>query len=122
MGFGIFAFGTFLLRVEPGVLDRIIDPIWLMAVFVVGPLLSLAAVSVAVMVSSRANDPRVAEQLSMLIVLPLLGVFFGRIAGLIFLNERIITWMALGLVVIDVGLLYFAVQLFQRETILTRWK
>ena len=121
-GYGIFAFGTLLLTVEPGVLDKILDPLWLMAIFVVGPLLSLAAVSVAVMVSSRANDPRVAEQLSMLVILPLLGLFFSRMAGLISLNERLITWMALGLIVIDLGLLYFAVQLFQRETILTRWK
>jgi hypothetical protein len=30
--------------------------------------------------------------------------------------------MALALIVIDAGLLYFATQLFQRETILTRWK
>ena len=94
----------------------------LMAIFVVGPLLAIASVSVAVMVSSRANDPRVAEQLSMLVILPLLAVFFGQIAGLFFINETLILWMAGALVLIDAGLLAFATQLFQRETILTRWK
>jgi hypothetical protein len=41
---------------------------------------------------------------------------------LILVNETLILWMAAGLVVVDAGLLYFSVQLFQRETILTRWK
>ncbi|MEJ2562757.1 MAG: hypothetical protein P8Z42_08705, partial [Anaerolineales bacterium] len=95
---------------------------WLTAIFVVCTLLSIAAVSVAVMVSSRANDPRVAEQLSMLVILPLLGVFFGQITGLFFINDRLILWMAAVLLVIDAGLVALATHLFQRETILTRWK
>lgn len=94
----------------------------MMAIFVVGPLLAIAAVSVAVMISSRVNDPRVAEQLSMLVILPLLAAFFGQVTGLFFINERLILWMAFGLVVIDFGLLAIATNLFQRETILTRWK
>jgi ABC-2 type transport system permease protein len=121
-GFLIFVIGVFILPVGSGVVDRIIDPLWLLAIFVVGPLLSVASVSVAVMVSSRANDPRVAEQLSMLVIIPLLGLFFGQVMGLILINETLILWMALALIVIDAGLIFFALQLFQRETILTRWK
>jgi ABC-2 type transport system permease protein len=58
----------------------------------------------------------------MLVILPLLAVFFGQIAGFFFINERLILWMAFALALIDAGLLAFATQLFQRETILTRWK
>jgi len=122
IGFIVFAFGARLIATSPVVVARLTNPLWLMAIFVVGPLLAVASVSVAVMVSSRANDPRVAEQLSMLVILPLLAVFFGQIAGFFFINERLILWMAVVLAVIDVGLLAFATQLFQRETILTRWK
>jgi ABC-2 type transport system permease protein len=122
IAFGVFLLGSALLAVEPAVLSRLTDPLWLTAVLVVGPLLALAAVSVAVMVSSRSSDPRVAEQLSMLVILPLLTLFFGQISGLILLNQRLILWMALVLSVIDAGLLAFSVQLFERETILTRWK
>jgi len=121
-GFLIFVVGVLFLSVGPGVVDRIIDPLWLITTFVLGPLLSIASVSVAVMVSSRANDPRVAEQLSMLVMIPLLGLFFGQVMGLIFINETLVLWMALVLVVVDAGLIFFATQLFQRETILTRWK
>jgi ABC-2 type transport system permease protein len=122
LGFGIFAIGVRLMSVSPAVAARLLDPVWLVAVFIVGPLLALAAVSVAVMVSSRVNDPRVAEQVSMLVILPLLGLFFGQIAGLVYVNERLILLMAGVLVVADVVLAYFATQLFERETILTRWK
>lgn len=122
LAFAIFIGGASVMQIGSAVMGRLLDPLWLTAVLVVGPLLALAAVSVAVMVSSRANDPRVAEQLSMLVILPLLALFFGQIAGLFFINQQLILWMAAALVVIDVGLLAFAVQLFQRETILTRWK
>jgi ABC-2 type transport system permease protein len=74
------------------------------------------------MISSRVNDPRVAEQLSMLVILPLLAAFFGQIAGFFFINEKLILWMSVALVLVDTGLFAFATQLFQRETILTRWK
>ena len=120
--FGIFLLGASLLVVGPGVMSRLLDPLWLIAVLVVGPLLALASVNVAVMVSSRASDPRVAEQLSMLVILPLMMVFFAQIVGVIYLDEQIILWMALAMVIIDAALLYFSVQIFQRESILTRWK
>jgi ABC-2 type transport system permease protein len=121
-GFGIFAVGASILAVGPGVIERLVDPLWLLAIFVIGPLLSIGSVSVAVMVSSRVNDPRVAEQLSMLVMIPLLGLFLGQIMGLIFIDETLILWMAIVLFVIDAGLVALASQLFQRETILTRWK
>ena len=42
--------------------------------------------------------------------------------GVLVLNQTVIVWGVLGLVLLDAVLLYFAIQLFQRETILTRWK
>jgi ABC-2 type transport system permease protein len=122
LAYGAFIGGSAILEVGKSVMQRLVDPLWLTAVVVVGPLLALAAVSVAVMVSSRANDPRVAEQLSMLVILPLLGLFFAQIAGLVLIDQTLVLWMTAALVLIDAGLLAFAVQLFQRETILTRWK
>jgi ABC-2 type transport system permease protein len=89
---------------------------------VVGPLLAIFGVSLAVMISSRATDPRIAEQVSAVFVLPMIGLFVAQSLGLIFINEQIILWMAVILVVLDIGMLAFATQLFQRETILTRWK
>ena len=74
------------------------------------------------MVSSRVNDPRVAEQISMIIILPVLGGFFGQVAGLFILNKEIISVVAIIMVIADVLMVYLATRLFQREQILTRWK
>ncbi len=120
--FGIFAVGAWLLAISPAVLARLLDPIWLMAVLVVGPLLAVAAVSLAVMISSRVSDPRVAEQLSGLVVLPLMLLFFGQITGFLIFDRRLVLVLAGGLVLLDTVLVGLATQVFQRESILTRWK
>jgi len=120
--FGVFIAGVQLITSNGALTGQLGAGVWLLAIFVAGPLMAVAAVSVAVMVSSRASDPRVAEQLSMLVILPLLGLFFGQISGFILINQRVMIYLVLGLVVIDAALMVFATQLFQREAILTRWK
>jgi len=121
-GFCIFAIGAKFLVVNPGVFARILDPMWLMAVILVGPLMAVAAVAMSIIVSSRVSDPRTAEQISMVVIVPLLGVFFGQMAGLFLLDTRFILASAAVLALADAGLVYLSVGLFQRETILTKWK
>ena len=55
-------------------------------------------------------------------VIPLLAVFMGQSFGLIQFDITLVVWATFGMLVLDVILMYFAIQLFQRETILTRWK
>jgi ABC-2 type transport system permease protein len=74
------------------------------------------------MVSSRVNDPRVAEQLSAVVIMPLLALFFGQITGFLIVNRALVVGLAVVLAIVDAGVLWLAVRLFQRETILTRWK
>jgi len=121
-GFAIFALGARFLVVNPAVFERIFSPMWLMAVIVVGPLMAVAAVAVSIIVSSRVSDPRTAEQISMVVIVPLLGVFLGQMGGLFLLDTRFILATAVVLVLVDIGLVYLGVGLFQRETILTQWK
>jgi ABC-2 type transport system permease protein len=97
-------------------------PIWLLAVFLMGPLLSIAAVNVAILVSSRVNDPRVAEQISSLLILPLMLLMVGQVIGLFALNVVVMLIASLVIAGVDVVLVALGVRLFQRETILTRWK
>jgi len=120
--FVLFAVGTKIMIPNPAVFAAILDPMWLLAVLVVGPLLAILSVNFSLMVSSRVNDPRVAEQLSAVVMLPLLLIFFGQLAGVLVLNRKLVVLLALGLLAIDVLMVYLAVRLFQRETILTRWR
>jgi ABC-2 type transport system permease protein len=121
-GFGVFAIGARLMVSNPLVYMRLVDPMWLIAIGVVGPLMAVAAISVSIIVSSRVSDPRAAEQISMVIMLPLLAIFFAQIAGVILVNSQFMALTAGVLALIDVGLVYLGVKLFQRETILTKWK
>ncbi|HEX6386498.1 MAG TPA: ABC transporter permease subunit [Anaerolineae bacterium] len=119
--FGIFVVGVWLMT-DAVMVSRVLQLHWLIAVFVVGPLLSLLSVSAALIVSSRVSDPRVAEQLSALVILPLVLLLVGQSTGLILIDRRIVIVMALIVALLDVALVYLSVRLFQRETILTRWK
>jgi ABC-2 type transport system permease protein len=60
---------------------------WLLAILVVGPLLALFAVSIAIMVSSRVNDPRVAEQLSGAVAVPIILLLVGQSVGFLLLSQ-----------------------------------
>lgn len=122
VAYAAFAIGARILVPDPAVSGRVLDPQWLIAIALVGPLMAIAAVNVSIIVSSRTSDPRTAEQISMLVLIPVLGVFLGQMAGLFLLNTRFILISAAVLLLIDAGLVRLGVGLFQRETILTRWK
>ncbi len=117
----LFLIGTRLM-VSDAVFEQLMDPMWLLAIFVVGPLLALLAVCFSLMVSARVSDPRVAEQLSALIILPLILLIIGQSVGLILINSTIIIIIGIVVAVIDVLMVIITVQLFERETILIRWK
>lgn len=121
-GFVVFILGTWVLVDSPQVLAELLDPMWWIAVLFLGPLLAVLSVNFSIMVSTRVNDPRVAEQVSAVVILPILAIFFGQIAGLFFLNRTLVLWISLVVLALDLVLLYLSTRLFQRETILTRWK
>lgn len=120
--FLVFIIGAVILVPNPSVIAALLDARWLIAVFVLGPLLALTAVSTSVMVSSRVNDPRVAEQVSMVVILPVMGFFFGQLAGLFLINRTLILIACAVMLVVDALLIRLAVRVFNREAILTRWK
>ena len=74
------------------------------------------------LVSSRVSDPRTAEQISAVIIVPLMAVLFGQIAGVIVLNITFMLVAIAVLVIADIGVAILGARLFQRETILTKWK
>jgi ABC-2 type transport system permease protein len=121
-GFLVFILGTRVLVPNPQVSARLLDPVWLIGVIVLGPLLAAAAVSMSIIVSSRVSDPRTAEQLSMVLIVPVLGVFFAQIAGLVLIDAGFMLLMVANMLLVDAGLVYLGVGLFQRETILTKWR
>lgn len=120
--YAVFLVFARLFAVSDRVFSVFVNPMWLIAMFVLSPLLTVMAVNVGIIVSSRTSDPRAAEQLGRLIILPLMVLFIGVMAGFIMLSSTTFWLSSLIVLVLDAGLLYLGVTLFQRETILTRWK
>lgn len=102
--------------------EFITTPTWLLAFGLVGPLFALLAVGIAVVGSSRTNDPRAAQQLGAVVILPVSGLLFAQVFGVVLLDVRLMLLVAFVALLADLGLLWLAVRLFDREAILTRWR
>lgn len=104
------------------VFAALLNPKWLIAMVVLAPLLSLLAVSLALIISSRVNDTRAVQQIGGFIVLPIVVLGVAQTTGLILLNATTFILGAVVVAVIDLLILRIGVGLFQREKILTQWK
>ena len=122
LSFAIFLIGARFFTVSDRVYGLIINPMWFVAMIFAAPLMCVLSVNVAIIISSRVSDPRAAEQLGMVLMIPILVLFFAQIFGMITLNVTSMLLFALVLLVVDAVLVVVGVKLFQRETILTRWK
>jgi ABC-2 type transport system permease protein len=114
--------GVIALTAYDGVFAAMLGPRTLGVVLLIGPLAAMVALLLAICVSSRVNDPRTAQQLSIFVVLPIPALLLGQIFGGIELTGPVILWIALGLFLVNIALMWVAIRLFDRETILTRWK
>ncbi len=121
LAYAIFFVGARLVM-PPPVYAGLLKPMWLIAVVVLAPLLALLSVSLGVLVSSRVNDTRVAQQIGGALVIPLILIGLAQTAGFILLNPLTFVAGSAAIAAVDAGVLVVSTRLFQRETILTRWK
>jgi len=120
--FGLFILGLFILKIAPLVRAYIISPTWLLAILILGPIFSIISVMTAIFVSSRINDPRVAEQISGVVIMPIMVVLLLQLAGVLVINLSFMLSAIVSCLLIAIGMVYLGTLFFQRETILTRWK
>lgn len=94
-----------------------------LVLFFMVPLGTVMSVEWSVMVSSRVNDIRVAQQISSLLIVPFAGIYVGGELNLIQLGDIGTLLVITGvLVLVDLVFLYVVRATFQREEILTKWK
>jgi ABC-2 type transport system permease protein len=113
---GIVAFA------EPGVVRALFSARTLILVVLVGPGSALLALQTAIVISSRVNDARTAQQFGVLIIVPLTMLLVAQFTGSIWLTARMLSAIGAGLLIAWVLLLLFSAVLFERESILTRWR
>ena len=106
----------------PGVPAALLSARSFVLVGLVGPLGALAALQMTIAVSSRVNDPRSAQQIAVLLILPVVAMLVGQIVGAFIITTPLLLLVALALAIVWLILMLLSVALFDRETILTRWK
>jgi ABC-2 type transport system permease protein len=118
----LYAGGVALASLTPQVAGLIITPAWALMMLSCAPLLALIAVAAAVLISARVNDPRTAQQLAGVIIVPIMALFAGQLFGLVVINIAFVLGLALVLAALAALTIWAATRLFQREAILTRWR
>ena len=85
LSFAVLFVGSFFIMPGP-VLQSMIRPVWLVGMALLSPLLALFSVFSGVIVSSRLNDPRAAQQVTGIFVIPIILLSVGVILGKVFLD------------------------------------
>jgi ABC-2 type transport system permease protein len=99
-------------------------PNWNIAVVLlaVAPLACMLSVEVNVIISTRANDVRTAQQLGAIMLLPFAGIYVAGEIQLISLEASNLLIISAVILLVNVVLLRFSRSVFRREEILTKWK
>jgi len=95
---------------------------WFLLIFLLTPALSLAAIGLTVLISSRVKGFKEAQQISVVLVIPIIGLFIGQGTGVLILGPLVILVLTVILAVLDLIIFRFSVLMFKREKVLTTWK
>ena len=115
-------FAAIVLFAERGVPAAMLTPRTLLLVVVVGPAAALVSLQAAIVISSRVNDARTAQQFGVLIIIPLTALLVAQFTGSLWLSATALGVIGLGLFAVWVLLTLLSASLFERESILTKWK
>lgn len=119
---GVFVLGIRTLAVSPRVVAAVVSPGWLLVLTLCTPLLALVTIALMVGVSARVHDPRTAQQISGVLVLPVVTFVAGQVTGRLVLSPGLALAMTAVLVFLSVLTLWGAARIFAREAVLTRWR
>jgi ABC-2 type transport system permease protein len=120
------AYGIYLATVigigSEAAANAVTAPRWILAIIVLVPLLTLLSVNLGILISTRVNDVRVAQQIGGLVVVPVVGLGIAQVTGRVILDNGAFLEMTIILIVLDIVVFWLARLAFQRENILVRWR
>jgi ABC-2 type transport system permease protein len=108
---------------EPGVWATLLTARSLALVFVLGPLAALVGLQLAVCASARTNDARSAQQVgAIFLVVPIAALQVAQFVEGVMLTPAMMIPIAVLLLAANAVMMRIAIRVFDRESILTRWK
>jgi len=121
-----FCAGLFLIGItwmgSGHLLGFVLNAQWFISLFLLVPLFSLLAFMLGVIASSRANDPKTAQNIAVIIVLPILAIVGVQLIGFIVFTSARLFVLFITMSILNFFVLRVAVRLFQRESIVVRWR
>jgi len=91
-------------------------------VVLVGPASALLSLQAAILISSRVNDARTAQQFGVFVVIPVSALLVAQFTGAFWVSAAGLAVISAAILLIWAILAGVSVRVFDRETILTRWK
>jgi ABC-2 type transport system permease protein len=111
--FDILAYGIFDMFLLP-TLD------WILLIFGLTPTLALASIGLTVMISARVKGFREAQQISVVLLIPVLALIFGQVTGALIFGQIVIVALIGLFSIIDLAVFRIGVKHFKREEILSK--
>lgn len=97
------------------------NKMWMFGILVVAPLFAFFGNAIAVIISARVGEARMAQQISGVVMLPLIGLFGSQVAGLLRAGTTYYAVLAAIVLVLDIILVFVGIKLFDRERLITKW-
>jgi ABC-type Na+ efflux pump permease subunit len=107
---------------ERGVLAAMMNLRTAVLVLLVGPAAALLSLQAAILISSRAADPRTAQQFGVFIIVPLTALLVAQFTGTLWLSAAALAAIGAGVLLLWALAAAITVAVFDRDTILTRWR
>ena len=125
MGVTLLGFTLYTVMVDALTLGRfgfllLPNLTWLVMILCLAPAASLLGIGATVIISSRVRGFREAQQLSALMVAPVLALLFGQATGFLILGPTALLVITALVLVVDAALFGVGVSLFNREKILSQ--
>jgi len=112
--FDIIAYGLFNGMLLLPTLD------WILMIVGLAPTVALASIGLTVMISAKVKGFREAQQISVVLLIPILALVFGQATGAIVFGPLVIVALIGLFGLVDFAVFRTGVKLFKREEILTK--
>ncbi len=94
--------------------------VWIFLIFGLAPTVALAGIGLTVMISVKVKGVREAQQISAVLLVPILMLVFGQLSGAVIFGAKIVGILVGIFVLIDIVIFKMGVRVFKREEILSK--
>jgi ABC-2 type transport system permease protein len=125
MGVTLLSFTLYTVMVDALTLGRfgfllLPNLTWLVMILCLAPAASLLGIGATVIISTRVKGFREAQQLSALLVVPVLALLLGQASGFLIMGPAVLVMLTILVLVVDAALFGVGISLFNRERILSQ--